>query len=79
MARVLLIPILRCLLMGTHMLFRRSPGICSMTYSLFLFSCGGFSMPSLRLLSGLFVAGDSWSQSVSGEALFCLHRPGGWV
>ncbi len=91
MALVLLIPILRCLLVGTHMLFHRSPGIYSMTYSLFLFLCGGVSMPFLQLLSGLslfvvfqvvcggVVAGDSWSQSASGEALCCLHQPGGWV
>jgi hypothetical protein len=90
MARVLLIPILRCLLMDTHMLFRRNPGICSMTYSLFF--CGGVSMPFLHLLSGLsffvvflvvcggaVVVRGSWSQSVSGETLYCLHRPGGWV
>ncbi len=49
-------------------------------------------MPFLRLLSGpsffvdfLVVCGGadvvrgSWSPSVSGEALSCLHRPGGWV
>jgi hypothetical protein len=88
---VLLIPILRCLLVGTHMLFHRSPGIYSMTYSFFFF-LGGVSMPFLHLLSGpsffvgfLVVCGGvvvvrgSWSQSVSGEALYCLHRPGGWV
>jgi len=76
MARVLLGPVLRCLLMGTHMLVRRSPGTCSMTRPLFLFPCGGFSLPSFRLLSGpVFL----WSPSVSGEACFCLHRPGGWV
>jgi len=91
MTLVLLIPTLRCLLVCTHKLFRLSPGICSMTYSLFLFCSGGVSMPFLQLLSGLsfFVASqvlcgdavvvDSWSQRVSGEALCCLHRPGGWV
>ena len=52
MARVLPGPVPRCLLMGTHMLVRRSPGTCSMTRPLFLFPCGGFSLPSLRLLSG---------------------------
>ena len=52
MVRVILGPVLRCLLMGTHMLVRRSPGTCSMTRPLFLFPCGGFSLPSFRLLSG---------------------------
>ena len=52
-ALVFLIPSLRCLFVGTHMLFHRSPGIYSMTYSLLLFLCGGVSVPSLRLLSGL--------------------------
>ena len=81
MTLVLLIPTLRCLLVCTRMLFCRSPGICSMTYSLFLFWSGGVSMPFLQLLSGLsfFVASqvlcgdavvmDSWSRSASGEAL----------
>ena len=39
---MLLIPILRCLLVGTHMLFHRSPGIYSMTYSFFFFWGGRF-------------------------------------
>ena len=91
MALVFLIPSLRCLLAGMHMLFHRSPGIYSMTYSLLLFFFGGVSIPFLRLLSGpsffvVFqvvcggaVVRGSWSQSASGEALCCLHRPGGWV
>jgi hypothetical protein len=70
MTLVLLIPTLRCLLVCTHMLFRRSPGICSMTYSLFLFYCGGVSMPFLWLLSGLavfqVVCGGAWSAAVWG-------------
>ena len=91
MTLALLIATLRCLLVCTRKPFRCSPGICSMTYSLFLFWSGGVSMPFLQLLSGLsfFVAPqvlcgdavvmDSWSRSASGEALCCLHRPGEWV
>ena len=41
------------------------------------------SGPSLfvvsHVLCGDAVVVDSWSQSASGEALCCLHRPGEWV
>ena len=32
-----------------------------------------------HVLYGDTVVVDSWSQSVSGEALCCLHQPGEWV
>ncbi len=91
MALVFLVRSPRCLSVCTRTLFHRSPGIYSMTYSLFLFLFGSVSIPFLRLLSGpVFfvgfhvvcggaVAGGSWSQGVSGRALCCPHRPGRWV
>ncbi len=90
MTLVLLLATLRCLLLCTHTLFRRSPGICSRAGS-FLFCSGGVPPSLLQLLGNLsfFVVSqvlcgdaavvDSWSRSASGEALCCLHRPGGWV
>ena len=78
MTLVLLIPTLHCLLVCTHKLFRRSLGICSMTYSLFLLLCGGVSMPFLQPLSGrsLFVDFQvvlwmPWSAAVWGEVGRC--------
>jgi hypothetical protein len=91
MGLVLLFPILRCLLVCTYRPFRRSLGICSMTSAL-LFCCSvGVSMLFWHLQSGpsLFVVShvlygdavvvDFLSQSASGGALCCLHRPGEWV
>jgi hypothetical protein len=69
-ALVFLIPSPRFLSVCTRTLFHRSPGIYSMTYSLFLFFFGGVSIPFLWLLSGLavfqVVCGGAWSAAVWG-------------